>query len=67
MTSGRDYNGSTSWTEQAEAGTTISFQGSAVWAYGIVGGEAGHVLLYYGPAVLMTRTDVSSVSLGRLR
>ncbi|KAK8850481.1 hypothetical protein IAR55_004399 [Kwoniella newhampshirensis] len=41
LTSGRDYNGSISWTEQANAGNTIYFQGSAVWVYGIVGGEAG--------------------------
>ncbi|WWD20663.1 hypothetical protein CI109_105139 [Kwoniella shandongensis] len=40
-TAERDYNGSISWTEQADAGNTIYFHGSAAWVYGIVGGEAG--------------------------
>jgi hypothetical protein len=37
----RDFNSSISWTEQANAGNAVLFEGEAVWAYGIVGGEAG--------------------------
>jgi hypothetical protein len=37
----RDFNSSISWTEQANAGNAVLFNGEAVWAYGIVGGEAG--------------------------
>lgn len=37
----RDFNSSISWTEQANAGNVVLFDGEAVWAYGIVGGEAG--------------------------
>ncbi|WRT70659.1 uncharacterized protein IL334_007657 [Kwoniella shivajii] len=37
----KNYNGSISWTEEANALDQIEFQGSAIWLYGIVGGEAG--------------------------
>jgi hypothetical protein len=37
----RYSNGSVSWTEQAGASTRIDFAGSAVYAYGLSGGEAG--------------------------
>ncbi|RSH85228.1 hypothetical protein EHS25_005035 [Saitozyma podzolica] len=37
----RDFNSSISWTEQANAGNAVLFNGEAVWAYGVVGGEAG--------------------------
>ncbi|KAK4685813.1 hypothetical protein P7C73_g4321, partial [Tremellales sp. Uapishka_1] len=40
-TAARDYNSSISWTEEVGAGNSISFNGSAVWVYGIVGGGAG--------------------------
>ncbi|WVR08570.1 hypothetical protein IAU60_005625 [Kwoniella sp. DSM 27419] len=40
-TADRNWNSSISWTEQANAGNEIHFQGSAVWVYGIIGGEAG--------------------------
>lgn len=35
------YNSTVSWTVQPNASTTITFDGSAVWAYGTVGGDAG--------------------------
>lgn len=37
----RNFNSSISWTEQANVGNSILFNGSAVWVYGLVGGEAG--------------------------
>ncbi|KAK6906625.1 hypothetical protein I204_00567 [Kwoniella mangroviensis CBS 8886] len=40
-TASRDYNGSISWTEQANAANEIHFTGSAVWVHGIVGDVAG--------------------------
>ncbi|KAL7423877.1 hypothetical protein Q5752_001462 [Cryptotrichosporon argae] len=40
-TATHDFNASVSWTEAAGGATTVDFSGEAVWAYGIVGGEAG--------------------------
>ncbi|ORX41064.1 hypothetical protein BD324DRAFT_647961 [Kockovaella imperatae] len=39
--SNNDFNGSISWTEQVNASTTIRFNGTSVWTFGISGGEAG--------------------------
>ncbi|WVQ85902.1 hypothetical protein IAT38_008070 [Cryptococcus sp. DSM 104549] len=41
LTSSRDWNSSISWTEQVDSGNAVLFKGSAVWVYGISGGEAG--------------------------
>ncbi|WWC92280.1 uncharacterized protein L201_007234 [Kwoniella dendrophila CBS 6074] len=40
-TSSNDYNGSISWTEQANTSTQLHFHGSSVSVYGIGGQEAG--------------------------
>ncbi|WWD07328.1 hypothetical protein V865_005426 [Kwoniella europaea PYCC6329] len=40
-TASRDYDGSISWTEQANAANEIHFTGSAVWVHGIIGDVAG--------------------------
>jgi hypothetical protein len=36
-----DYNSSVSWTTDARAWNAVRWNGSAVWVYGIAGGDAG--------------------------